>query len=64
MRYAILPILLLLSGCHRVHLTSDAEVLDKLNYRGEHRAVYRIGDARCFTNNDQEKFPQADLKCY
>jgi hypothetical protein len=64
-------LLLLATGCAAKHpmpgflrITTDAEVLDKLHYTGPHRAVYRIGEQKCYTNRDDLAFPQADLKCY
>jgi hypothetical protein len=63
---AVLILLLALSGCaiKRIHLTSHEDVLDKLGYVGPHRAVYLIGSSQCYTNDDTQEFPQADLRCY
>jgi hypothetical protein len=44
-------------------LTGDAEILDRLGYCGEHRAVYRVGSTSCFTDDDRKPFPQPDMRC-
>ena len=60
------PLSVTKSACLQSHysvLTGDAEVLDRLGYCGEHRAVYRVGGTSCFTDDDRKPYSQSDLRC-
>jgi hypothetical protein len=60
------PLSVTKSACLQSHysvLTGDAEILDRLGYCSEHRAVYRVGRTSCFTDDDRKPFPQPDMRC-